>query len=254
MTARAIGDVLAGRQGRGDSPRSGEAVWRNSYTDGTIEDRIWRPIGDGSRRGARRRIGAVVKSARALEARTRRERQKSQPGCRNGILGHIGVAVLEALYNIVDFKTGRLEPAIASLAEMVGHSYQAVHSALRRLRAAGFLHWVRRSRPLENKGEAGPQVEQITNAYALFLPKPVEDMVRRLIGKGPAPDDASWAREQQKAQWREMLDALDPADFVDAIWTGDRLRGETLKRIGELIDARDSRERESSTSGETGVI
>ena len=39
---------------RGDSPRSGERVWRNSYTVGTIEDRVWKPIHDGSRRGGRR--------------------------------------------------------------------------------------------------------------------------------------------------------------------------------------------------------
>lgn len=32
---------------RGDSPRSGEPVWRNSYTIGQIEDRVWRPIRDG---------------------------------------------------------------------------------------------------------------------------------------------------------------------------------------------------------------
>src|SRR3546814_3091837 len=76
--------------------RSGQPVWRNSYYEGQIEDRLWRPFAGGNRRGAKRRIGAILKSARELERRTRRERQKVQPGTRNGILGQIGLDDLEA--------------------------------------------------------------------------------------------------------------------------------------------------------------
>jgi hypothetical protein len=32
-------------------PRSGQPVWRNSYNEGQLEDRLWRPIGIGKARG-----------------------------------------------------------------------------------------------------------------------------------------------------------------------------------------------------------
>ncbi|WDF71333.1 hypothetical protein [Novosphingobium sp. KACC 22771] len=166
----ALGAALSARESaNGTSPRSGQPVWRNSYYEGQLEDRIWRPIGigrqRGTRKGASRLAGAVLKAARALDLRTRKERKGKTPGVRNGVLGEIGIAVLETLYGLVDYATGRLEPAINTIAERTGYSYSAVHNALARLRDRGFLKWIRRSRKTENKGEAGPQVVQIPNAY-----------------------------------------------------------------------------------------
>lgn len=242
MSARSIGEIVAGHKPH-KAFRSGAPVWRNSYTEGQIESRIWRPIADGTKRGARRRIGAILKSARELERRTRRERQRAHPGCRNGVLGQIGLDVLEALYTrFVDFRTGQLDPAIATIAETIGHSYAAVHAALRRLRAAGFLHWIRRSRPTDRKGEAGPQVEQITNAYALLVPKSIEGMIKHLLGRAPVPADARWHREQHDAEWRKMLDGLSAQELIRDTWSGDNLAGETLARIARLLD----QQRESS--------
>ncbi|HMO74594.1 MAG TPA: replication protein A [Sphingopyxis sp.] len=247
--ARSIGEVLGDRAAR--SPRTGQPVWRNSYYKGQIEDRIWRPFMGGNVRGAKRRIGAILKSARELERRTRRERQRETPGVRNGLVGQIGLAVLEVLYNrYLDYRTGRLDPAITTIAEAVGHSYAAVHAALRRLRSAGFLHWVRRSEPIEDAAGAGPQVKQISNAYALLLPKPLERMVRHLLGSAPLPDDADWAREQHAKDWQAMLDGMSSAEFHAATWAGDELAGETLARIAALLD----KERESSGNVETGGI
>ena len=68
---RTLGEILANlpaAKGR----RSGQPVWRNSYYKGQIEDRIWRPFMGGNVRGAKRRIGAILKAARELEQRTRR--------------------------------------------------------------------------------------------------------------------------------------------------------------------------------------
>lgn len=245
---RSFGELVAGVKPP-KQIRSGQPVWRNSYYEGQVEDRLWRPIANGTKRGARRRIGAIVKAARTMERRTRRERQVVHPGTRNGLLGEIGLAVLEVLYEIVDYSTGRLEPAIATVAERVGHSYAAVHAALRRLRSAGFLHWIRRSRPTKNQGEAGPQVEQITNAYALTLPKPLEDLVRHLLGKAPVPDDVGWHRTERKREWDEMLAGLSAAQFMTDHWSGDQLAGESLKRIARILD-----ERESSRAVETGGV
>jgi hypothetical protein len=254
MTALPIGSLVANLKPE-KFRRSGQPVWRNSYYEGQIEDRLWRPFEGGNRRGAKRRIGAILKSARELERRTRRERQKVHPGTRNGILGQIGLDVLEVLYNrFLDYRTGRLEPAIATIADAVGHSYAAVHTALQRLRRAGFIHWIRRSRPTENAGVAGPQVEQITNAYAMLVPKAIEGMLRHLLGKSPIPDDERWRREQQAKEWNEMLSSLSAVEFLNTTWDGDQLAGETLARIAALIDARDEQERESSRGGETGRV
>ena len=242
--------------GRGDSHRTGERVWRNSYTEGQIEQRIWRPLGigkqRGTKRGGKRWAAAALRMAKRFEVRTRAERQAQEPGARNGALGSVAIAVLEYLYEIVEFATGRLEPAIATISEEIGHSYSAVHEALCRLRRQGFLQWIRRSRPIGNKGEAGPQVEQISNAYALTLPDEIEDLVRRLVHDGPAPADELQRRDQARRDWKAMIDQLSPTAFHADHWHGDRLTGETVARIAALLDAREKQERESGRNGETG--
>ncbi|HKT85299.1 MAG TPA: hypothetical protein VJQ77_04340 [Novosphingobium sp.] len=239
--------MIAGLDAPKKQRRAGQPVWRNSYYEGTIEDRIFRPFLGGNLRSAKRHIGAILNSAKELERRTRRERQTKVPGCRNGILGQVGLDVLDALYNrFLDYRTGRLEPAIATIAEAVGHSYSAVHAALQRLRQTGFLHWVRRSRPTDNRGIAGPQVEQIPNAYALLLPKAIEHMVKHLIGKSPVPADERWRREEHAREWNRMLASVSAVEFLETTWDGDRLAGETLRRIAAAIDAREKQEREFS--------
>lgn len=248
--ARSFGEIVAGMPAP-RSRRTGQPVWRNSYYKGTIEDRIWRPFAGGSVRGAKRRIGALLKSAREVERQTRRARQAQQPGVRNGVLGHIGLDVLEVLYTrFLDFRTGRLDPAIDTIAAAVGHSYAAVHAALRRLRKAGFLHWVRRSEPIEDAAGGGPQVRQISNAYALLVPKALERAVARLLAPAPLPDDASWHHSQHEKDWAQQLASMTSREFLDATWTGDELAGETLARIAALLDQR----RESSSNVETRGI
>jgi hypothetical protein len=243
MMARSFGEIIAAAKPAKEfrSPERAK-VWRNSYYENTIEKQIWRPLANGTRRGAKRHIGAVLKSARVFERRSRRERQLVRPGTRNGALGQIGLDVLEALYELVDFKTGRLEPAIATLAAMVGHSYAAVHAALRRLRASGFLHWVRRSRPTDKVGEAGPQVEQITNAYCLLVPEKIERIVKLMVGQSPTPADANLTAKERDQQIQYVMDQMTHRDFQEATWSGDNLAGETLKRIAALLDQK----RESS--------
>jgi antitoxin component of MazEF toxin-antitoxin module len=236
----------------GDSPRSGEKVWRNSYTEGQLEDRLWRPVGigkdRGKKRGARRLMGAILQAAEKLELRTLRERQAKKPGVRNGVLGDIGLRVLKALYEIVDFKTGRLEPSIHFIAERIGKSYAAVHNALDRLRQRGFLSWIRRSRPTDNEGQVGPQVEQITNAYALRIPAELQDHLHKLLGDAPTPDCERWRHEQAAKDLDALIATVTASKFHHDFWSGDKLTGESFASIAAGLDRQ---ERESSTSGET---
>ena len=77
-SAKAFGSIAAGIAGntlsrqtralleRGDNPRSGQPVWRNSYYEGTIEHRIWKRIGNGTKRDGRRFTGALMAAARRV--------------------------------------------------------------------------------------------------------------------------------------------------------------------------------------------
>lgn len=239
--------------GRGDSPRSGEPVWRNSYYVGQIEDRIWRPINGGSVRAGKRWTGALLKAAKAFELRTRAERRKEEPGARNGALGEVGIAVLEYLYSRVDYATGRLDPAVRTIAEEIGRAYSAVHEAIVRLRKHGFLQWMRRSEPIENPEPGGPQVKQASNAYALLVPEAMKGWLSRLIGKPRAADCDEHRRRMEREEFDRMLAGLSATEYArDFLWTGDRLLGETLRNIAAALDGRDKLHRESSGNDETG--
>lgn len=238
--------------GRGDSPRSGERIWRNSYTEGTIEDRVWCRIHDGTARGGKRWTAALLKAARSFEYRSRLERRAIEPGARNGKLGEVGLEVLSFLYETVDFMTGRLEPAIATIADEIGRSYSAVHDALCRLRREGFLHWMRRSRPIKNPVPGGPQVEQIQNAYALLIPKGMKDWMRSLFRRGAAPQCELDRRKADKEAFEAMLANLSCEERHVATWNGDNLLGETLQRLAAQLDRRDLNKGESGTERETG--
>lgn len=256
--AAAIGKPLSRRTRmlleRGDNPRSGQPVWRNSYTEGTIEERVWKPINGGSARGGKRWTSALLKAARAYEIRSRAKRREREPGARNGDLGDVGLEVLRFLYDLVDYATGRLEPAIATIAEGIGRSYSAVHDALVRLRRAGFVHWMRRSRPIEDAGPTGPQVEQISNAYALLAPKVMRGWLARLIGKSPAPACEDDRRAADKAEFDRMLGGLSASEYQAQFWEGDDLLGETLRKIAAAVDAREEQDRESGRARETGGV
>lgn len=238
---------------RGDSPRSGEKVWRNSYYEGTIEDRVWKPIHDGSTQGGKRWTGALMKAARALEYRTRLARREKEPGARNGALGEIGLEVLGFMFETIDFATGRLDPAIATIAAGIGRSYSAVHEALCRLRTQGFLHWMRRSRPIANPEPDGPQVEQISNAYALLVPTEMKAWLTVLLRKkkGKMPGCEEDRRKREREAYEAMLSTMSTEDRHAATWDGDCLVGETLRRLARAIDERDVLNRESGRHGET---
>ncbi|WP_299307843.1 hypothetical protein [uncultured Croceicoccus sp.] len=248
ITAQLVGVKLSAktraRLGRGDSPRSGEPVWRNSYYRGQIEDRVWKPIHDGTKHVASRWKGALLDRAKKLEDLTRRKRREKHPGCENGILGHVGIQVLEYLFGLVDYATGRLEPAIGTIAEAIGRSYSATHRALVRLRDAGFLRWMRRSEPIENPEPDGPQVRQISNAYALLVPQELRGWLGRLLRPGPTP---ACAKDHLAADQAE-LDAI-AAKMTCAEWHAsigpepkDKATHDSLAACARAVDARDLRE------------
>ena len=237
---------------RGDSPRSGQPVWRNSYYVGQIEDKVWRPIVNGTVRTGKRWTGALMKAAKAYELRTRAERRELEPGARNGALGEVGLAVLEYLYSIVDYATGRLDPAVRTIAEAIGRAYSAVHPALTRLRDAGFLNWMRRSRKIENPVPGGQQVEQASNAYALLLPPAAKPWLRWLMDPKRQPACDEDRRKHDRKEFDRMVTGLSAAEYAKE-FVRDTLLGPALQKLGALLDARDLNKGESSSTDETGA-
>ena len=140
MTTRAFGDLAAqlhdqlAPAGTKKIRRTDQPVRRNSFHIGEREREVWRPIADGTSRGARRWIGAMMQA-----------------------LGHVGLEVLRELLRLVDYKTGALFPAIETIARNIKRSRAAVVAALRRLKDNGFLTWIRRAEPTDNVGGYGPR-------------------------------------------------------------------------------------------------
>jgi hypothetical protein len=185
MTARpfgAIADrfVANSRPGR----RTEQPVRRNSYDIDDRRAQVFRPIGDGTKNGGMKWRDRYLRVAKEYD------RQMKKPGARHPI-GANAILVLEALLQFVDFKTGRLDPMIATIESSTGFARKTVIDAMRRLKDHGFLNWVRRTeRTGAAKGE-GPQVKQATNAYFFDIGRlhaRARMRLRQLLGRPPAPD------------------------------------------------------------------
>jgi hypothetical protein len=213
MSARTIGAVLGGREGKWR--RTFQPVRRNSYNVGEREARFWRPVD-------RREITARLRAAEAYN------REFKKPGRPNGPLGHVGLEVLQAMYRIIDYKSGRLEPSIDYIMRQVKRSRDAVVRALKALKTHGFIEWIRRTEPTANDG-AGPQVRQISNAYRLDLPSRARALVDKILGRGaPKPVDQEQREAEQAEALAEMLAQAGPegvAAFFATDGHGDALKG-----------------------------
>ena len=163
--------------------RSGEPVRRHSRIAGR-EGVFWRSTN-------RQEVRRIMLAARRYELATR------QPGARSGALGFVALEVLELFGNLVDFRTGRLEPSIETLMRYLKRSRDAVVRALKALRDHGFLDWLRRYVP--TGAEQGPQVKQTSNAYRLFLPKAA-------ARRAPEPLDISAAEAELDRLMRGRVD------------------------------------------------
>jgi hypothetical protein len=178
----AIGDIIGGSQ----PAREREPVRRQSRAAGRCEGVFWRKTD-------RQQVGRIVMAARKYELATR------QPGARSGALGSIALEILALFANLVDFRTGRLEPSLDTLMRMLKRSRDAIARALKALRAHGFLDWLRRYVPTGNAGR-GPQVKQTSNAYRLSLPARALRLLGRYGQAAPEPEDFSQARQSRAAE------------------------------------------------------
>lgn len=224
--ARSIGEVLNGLA-PAKRARTFQPVRRSSYHEGEREGRIWQRIAR-TKGEARQLIALRMKAAEDYD------RRGKQSGQRNGPLGHVGLEVLRALYSIVDYKSGRLEPSIDWICSKTRRARAAVVAAMARLKHHGFLNWIRRTEPLDNDG-AGPQIRQITNAYWFSVPAAVVRWIKSKLAPAPIPDDEA---ERQIAYERDVTAMLDGEGYeATARYAAhDPTIREALIKIGRSLD------------------
>lgn len=218
---RSLGDVLKGVTPK--TNRTFQPVRRNSYNRGERENRVWRPVD-------KKKIGATLRAAENFD------RKHKEPGKRNGPLGHVAIEVLRQMYRIVDFRNGRLEPSIDYLMRSCRRSRDAVVEALKRLKAHGFIDWIRRTEPTGIEDGTGPRVKQIPNAYWLKVPKVIVDTVNRMMGNAPTPVDAEAHAQEAKDAHQAMLATLSSPELAHAITEGSEL-ARALASLGGSVDA-----------------
>ncbi len=208
-------------------------VRRHSREAGRCEGVFWR-------RTDRQEVRKIVLAARRYELAGRTH------GARNGPLGAVALEVLDLLANLVNAKTGRLDPSLETLMRLLKRSRDAIVRALKALRAHGFLDWLRRYVPTGSEGR-GPQVQQTSNAYRLSMPARALRLLGRLGLPVPLPDDFSHAAEMQAAEFKAQMASL-PLGQKALFECGDNALGQALARLGTFIEERESAKRTESLS------
>ena len=216
------------------APRCPTPVRRHSHIRGRSEGRIWRPT-------TRKDVQAILKAAEIYN-----EAGLHEKGERSGPLGSVALDVLRLFVNLIDFRTGRLEPSITTIMDRLGRSRDTIVRALKNLRAHGFIDWLRRYEPTGNEGR-GPQVQQTSNAYRLSLPEKARQFLGR-FGKAPPPP-ADHGQDQRA--WSEAIDAYKttlPLDERTQIDAGDSPLGQALVRMAKNFMKRESDNQTESPS------
>ena len=223
-----IGTIIENRPARRPEP-----VRRHSRTAGRCEAVFWR-------RTDRQEVRRVVLAARRYELHGR------QSGERNGPLGFVALEVLDLLSNMVDYRSGRLDPSIETMMRKLRRSRDAIVRALAALRRHGFLDWLRRYVATGN--DHGPQVQQTSNAYRLSLPQRALRLLGRLGQAAPPPDDFTTAQHARTAE----LDAYKRSLALDELplFNGDADDPVTkaLIALGKSMKERESAKRTESQS------
>ena len=216
------------------APRCPTPVRRQSHFKGRSEGRIWRPT-------TRKDVQAILKAAEIYN-----EAGLRQKGERSGPLGSVALDVLRLFVNLIDYRTGRLEPAISTIMDRLGRSRDTVVRALKNLRTHGFIDWLRRYEPTGNEGR-GPQVQQASNAYRLSLPEKARQFLGRFGKAVPLPDDRAAEQEARAAELDAYRKSL-PLDELALFEAGDNSLGRALAALGKAVKKRESDNQTESQS------
>jgi len=158
MTARTLGQI-AGSFADRRNPDRVKTPRRNSYDIDDQRAQIFKPVRDGWDW-----VGSVMQAFDELLHHQRTSKYKESDRLQDG-----DRRILWNFLKLIDFKTGRLDPSYQEIADRAGcHRATAVEACKRFAKWLG-LSWVRRTVKAETAGQAGPQREQISNAFVFDL-------------------------------------------------------------------------------------
>jgi hypothetical protein len=126
---------------------------------------------------------------------------------------------------------GRPDPTYQWTADRIHRSRSAVGEVTERLKACGFLDWIRRCVPIEDALPDEQQSEQILNAFILLQPPMVRECVRRLLRR---PSEFVCAVAEKLAR-QKMLDTATVDDVIAEVQSPD-LRA-ILARVRAFVDS-----------------
>lgn len=233
-----IGEIASIRPQEGR--RTLQPVRRQSRPAGRCEGVFWRAV-------SRRDVDQIKLAAKRYELATR------QPGARNGALGFVALEVLDYLGNLVNFRTGRLDPSLDFLMGKLRRSRDAIVRALKALRDHGFLDWLRRFEPTGIEGR-GPQVRQVSNAYRLSLPRRAAAMLGRFFQPAPAPEDHAQAQEIRAAELKAHRAAVSELERTRLDVDPDDPIGAALLRFAQSRALRAERESARQAESQSDTI
>lgn len=221
----AIGEI-AGYPTRSNR-RTYQPVRRDSRAAGR-EGVFWRPV-------SRKEVERIILAAEKFEL------SGKLTGRKNGPLGSVAIEILRLFRNVVDFRTGRLDPSIDYLMAKLRRSRDAIVRALKALRAHGFLDWLRRYVATGERGVRGPQVQQTSNAYRLSLPAAAARLIGRYFQPAPVPADEQHRHEQRAAEIEAHKASLSLAE-LPLFEIEDEGLAAVLSRLGASIAEKKERE------------
>lgn len=155
-----------------------DPTWRNSYDINDPRAQVstvhWEVTAD--KRDAFAFFDVFKKSVWDYSAHIR-GKGKQMPICANA------ERVLRALIGFMDFKTGRCDPTLDSIAAASKLSRRTVVRQLQVLRERCGIEWVRRTVRTGNAPGYGPQRKQTSNSYFIDLAKVPVEIMRALRQK-----------------------------------------------------------------------
>ena len=195
---RSVQPVLRGFSSRHSAqrrPRTFQPLHRNSrHASENREIDLWRRYNTFSRAENNARMRAAEQF----------DRDTKRPGKRNGALGHVGLDVLRLMLRLRGKRGGRLDPSLQWIADELHRARSAVAAAIARLKAHGFLDWVRRSRPVDDPARPDQYVEQISNAYFFTMPERAAEFVRRMVRRPTEAQRNKAECDALEARWAAL--------------------------------------------------
>ncbi len=204
--------------------RTGAPVRRDSRERGTFEAGWYHPLDFMA--GVK-----LTKIARDYDG------EHKKPGARQGPLGS-ACQVLAVLIDMVDKRTGQLDPTIATIMAKSHRCRQTVQESLTKLCEHGFLE--RQRRCIRTRGE-GPRFKQTSNAYRITCPPALRSRLGRHGTRPPVPDDHAQHIAEDRAALAAMMAGLPNNEFA-RLQFDDPGSGiaRAIASLGEAVDRRPS--------------